>query len=167
MPGEISLAYNGVLFLGKLAEFNRVVIDFLRQPLGTGEIIIARANNHICYPAHFQLIAAMNPCRCGYLADGFRACSRAPDCARLYMSEVSGPMLDRFDIMIDVAELPPSKLLSPSVAENSTSVHRRILAAREFGASRHNGSNSQVNARLSADQIDHHIVLAPDIKGLL
>ena len=76
-------------------------------------------------------------------------------------------MLDRFDIMIDVAELPPSELLSPSVAENSASVHRRILAAREFGACRHNGSNSQVNARLSADQIDRHIVLPPDIKRLL
>lgn len=167
IPGEISLAHNGVLFLGELAKFNRVVTESLRQPLETGEIIIARANNHIRYPARFQLIAAMNPCRCGYLADASRACSRAQDCARLYMSKVSGPMLDRFDIMIDVAELPPSELLSPSVAENSTSVHRGILAAREFGASRHNGSNSQVNTRLSADQIDHHIVLAPDIKRLL
>ena len=167
MPGEISLAHNGVLFLDELAEFNRVAIDSLRQPLEIGEIIIARANNHIRYPARFQLIAAMNPCRCGYLADASRACSRAPDCARLYMAKVSGPMLDRFDIMIDVAELPPSELLSPSVAENSASVHRRILAACEFGAGRHNGSNSQVNARLSADQIDRHIVLAPDIKRLL
>ena len=121
MPGEISLAHNGVLFLDELAEFNRVAIDSLRQPLETGEIIIPRANNHIRYPARFQLIAAMNPCRCGYLADASRACSRAPDCARLYMAKVSGPMLDRFDIMIDVAELPPSELLSPSVAENSAS----------------------------------------------
>ena len=104
--------------------------------------LLSRANNHIRYPARFQLTAAMNPCRCGYLADASRACSRAPDCARLYMTKVSGPMLDRLDIMIDVAELPPSELLSPSVAENSASVHRRILAAREFGASRQSGSNS-------------------------
>lgn len=105
MLGEISLAYNGVLFLDELAEFNRVAIDSLRQPLETVEIIIVRANNHIPYPARFQLIAAMIPCRCGYLADASRACSHAPHCARLYMSKVFGPMLDRFDIMIDVAEI--------------------------------------------------------------
>ena len=142
MLGKISLAHNGVLFLDELAEFNRVATDSLPQPLETGEIIIGRAKNHIPYPARFQLIAAMNPCRCGYLADASRACSRAPDCARLYMAKVSGPMLDRFDIMIDVTEFPPSELLSPSVAENSASVYRRILAAREFGASRQSGSNS-------------------------
>ena len=120
MPGEISLAHNGVLFLDELAEFNRVAIDSLGQPLETGEIIIARANNHIRCLARFQLIAAMSPCRCGYLADASRACSRAPDCARLYMAKVSGPMLDRFDIMIDVAELPPSELyrrLSQKIAQ--------------------------------------------------
>jgi magnesium chelatase family protein len=167
MPGEISLAHNGVLFLDELAEFNRIAIDSLRQPTETGEIIIVRANNHIRYPTRFQLIAAMNPCRCGYLSDASRACSRAPDCARHYMSKVSGPMLDGFVIMIDVAELLPLELLSPSVAENSANIHSRIVAAREFGASRHNGEDSQVNARLSADQIERHIDLPLDIKRLL
>ena len=103
MPGEISLAHNGVLFLDELAEFYRVAIDSLRQTMETGEIIIARANNHIRYPARFQLIAAMNPCRCGYLSDASRACGRAPDCASHYMSKVSGLLRDIFDIIIDVA----------------------------------------------------------------
>ena len=121
-PGEISLSHRGVLFLDELAEFARPALDSLRQPMETGEVVIARANNHIRYPAQFQLIAAMNPCRCGYLSDPARACSRAPDCGRNYMSRVSGPMLDRFDIILDIEELSADQLLDNSSVEASAPI---------------------------------------------
>ena len=101
-PGEISLAHNGVLFLDELPEFNTGVIEALRQPLETKKVLISRSGAHIEYPANFQLIAAMNPCKCGYLNDPFKACSRAPSCATSYQSKISGPILDRFDLHIEV-----------------------------------------------------------------
>ena len=131
-PGEISLAHHGILFLDELPEFNRTALDSLRQPLETGEVIIARANHHIRYPARFQLVAAMNPCRCGYLSDPQHACSRAPECGRQYMARLSGPLLDCFDIIIDVTALPAHHLLSESRAESSADIAARIRAAHEF-----------------------------------
>lgn len=131
-PGEISLAHHGILFLDELPEFNRTALDSLRQPLETGEVIIARANHHIRYPAQFQLVAAMNPCRCGYLSDPQHACSRAPECGRQYMARLSGPLLDRFDIIIDVTALPVHHLLSDSQAESSADISARIRSAHEF-----------------------------------
>lgn len=131
-PGEISLAHHGILFLDELPEFNRTALDSLRQPLETGEVIIARANHHIRYPAKFQLVAAMNPCRCGYLSDPQHACSRAPECGRQYMARLSGPLLDRFDIIIDVTALPAHHLLSESKAESSAAISKRTRAAHEF-----------------------------------
>ena len=106
-PGEISLAHHGVLFLDELAEFSRVVMHAVRQPLETGKVVVARANNNYTYPADFQLIAAMNPCRCGYLGDPARAYSRAPKCGRQYSAKVSGPIMDRFDLIIEVPEVTP------------------------------------------------------------
>ena len=141
-PGEISLAHHGVLFLDELPEFQRVALDSLRQPLETGEVVIARANHHIRYPARFQLVAAMNPCRCGYLSDPGRACSRAPDCARTYMARLSGPLLDRFDIMIDVAELASHHLIAPQKAESTAVIRTRILAARHFATKRASAEDS-------------------------
>ena len=131
-PGEISLAHHGILFLDELPEFNRTALDSLRQPLETGEVIIARANHHIRYPAQFQLVAAMNPCRCGYLSDPQHDCSRAPECGRQYMARLSGPLLDRFDIIIDVTALPAHHLLSDSQAESSAAISARISAGHEF-----------------------------------
>ena len=131
-PGEISLAHHGVLFLDELPEFNRTALDSLRQPLETGEVIIARANHHIRYPAKFQLVAAMNPCRCGYLSDPQHACSRAPECGKTYMARLSGPLLDRFDIIIDVTALPAHHLLSDDRAESYDVIAARIRASQDF-----------------------------------
>lgn len=135
-PGEISLAHHGVLFLDELPEFQRPVLDALRQPLETGEVIIARANHHIRYPARFQLVAAMNPCRCGFLFDAGRACSRAPDCGKSYMAKLSGPLLDRFDLIIDVAAIAPIQLLDSASGQQSKDIKARIEQARRFALDR-------------------------------
>ncbi len=131
-PGEISLAHGGVLFLDELAEFAKPVLDALRQPLETGQVVVARANHHVTYPARFQLIAAMNPCRCGYLGDPPRACARAPECGRIYCARVSGPMLDRFDMIIEVPEVSGQLLLDRRAGEPSVAVARRVATARDF-----------------------------------
>ena len=133
-PGEISLAHGGVLFLDELAEFAKPALDALRQPLETGQVVVARANHHVTYPARFQLVAAMNPCRCGYLGDPSRACARAPDCGRSYCARVSGPMLDRFDMIIEVPEVSGQLLLDKTPGEASVAVARRVAAARDFAA---------------------------------
>jgi magnesium chelatase family protein len=119
-PGEVSMAHMGVLFLDELPEFQRAVLDSLRQPLETGEVSVARANAHVTYPARVQLIAAMNPCRCGYLSDPGLGCSRAPRCGSDYQGRVSGPLLDRIDLHVDVdpvsaldLALPPPKRAAP------------------------------------------------------
>ena len=166
-PGEISLAHNGVLFLDELAEFNRQALDSLRQPLETGEIVIARANNHIRYPARFQLIAAMNPCQCGYLSDPERACSRAPICARNYMARVSGPMLDRFDMILDLEELKPEQLLSKEKSESTQTVRNRIMTARDFAHQRADNKMTAINAKLSEADIRDHITLNDDVHNVL
>ena len=101
-PGEVSLAHLGVLFLDELPEFQRAVLDSLRQPLETGSVSVARANAHVTFPARVQLVAAMNPCCCGHLGDPALACSRAPRCAADYQAKVSGPLLDRIDLHVDV-----------------------------------------------------------------
>jgi magnesium chelatase family protein len=129
-PGEISLAHQGVLFLDELPEFNRGALEALRQPLETGRISVARANGHVTYPARIQLVAAMNPCRCGYLAEPGRACSRAPRCGQDYQSKISGPLLDRIDLHIDVPAVSTDDLALPPPAESSAEIGRRIAAAR-------------------------------------
>ena len=130
-PGEVSLAHRGVLFLDELAEFPRQVLDSLRQPLESGIINISRVNSHITYPANFQLICAMNPCRCGYLGDARRECKRAPICGQEYKSKISGPLLDRIDIVINVSQVDffaENNLLT----ESSQSVRQRVINAREI-----------------------------------
>jgi magnesium chelatase family protein len=129
-PGEISLAHQGVLFLDELPEFNRAALEALRQPLETGRISIARANGHVTFPARIQLIAAMNPCRCGYLAEPGRACGRAPRCAEEYQAKLSGPLLDRIDLHIDVPPVAASDLALPPPAESSADIAARVHAAR-------------------------------------
>src|SRR5689334_6048005 len=130
-PGEISLAHLGVLFLDELPEFQRPVLDSLRQPLETGSVSVARANAHVRYPARFQLVAAMNPCRCGYLADPGQACGRAPKCGADYQGRLSGPLLDRIDIHVEVASVSAADLALPPPAENSAAVAERVTKARE------------------------------------
>ena len=135
-PGEASLAHHGVLFLDELPEFSSQVLDSLRQPLETGDVMIARANFHVRYPARFQLVAAMNPCRCGYGKASGRACGRGPNCEAVYQSRVSGPMLDRMDITIDLAPVTPADLAAPASGEDSAAVAARIAAAREVQRAR-------------------------------
>ena len=134
-PGEISLAHQGILFLDELPEFNRPVLEALRQPLETGRITVARAQGHVTYPARFQLIAAMNPCRCGHFAE--RPCGRAPRCAEDYQARLSGPLLDRIDLHIDVPAVSPSDLALPPPAEGSAAVAGRVAVARARQAARY------------------------------
>jgi magnesium chelatase family protein len=129
-PGEVSLAHLGVLFLDELPEFQRPALEALRQPLESGRTTVARANNHVTYPARVQLVAAMNPCRCGYLDDPARACARVPRCAQEYQSRISGPVFDRIDLHIDVPEVSPADLSLPPPAERSADVAARVAAAR-------------------------------------
>ena len=129
-PGEIPLAHLGVLFLDELPEFDRRALEALRQPLETGRVSVARVNAHVTYPARVQLVAAMNPCRCGYLGDPARACVRAPKCADSYQNRLSGPLLDRFDLHIEVPPVPPVDLGLAPPGESSGAVAARVLDAR-------------------------------------
>ncbi|MDG6093940.1 YifB family Mg chelatase-like AAA ATPase [Acetobacter sp. AN02] len=129
-PGEVSLAHRGILFLDELPEFSRQALEALRQPVETGEAVIARAAAHVTYPARFQLIAAMNPCRCGYLGDAARECRKAPRCGEDYLGKLSGPLLDRIDLQVSAEPLSPADILYAPPSENSAAVAARVLEAR-------------------------------------
>jgi magnesium chelatase family protein len=129
-PGEVSLAHNGVLFLDELPEFNPQVLDSLRQPLEAGETVIARANHRVRYPSRIQLVAAMNPCRCGMAGQPGHTCRRGERCASDYQARVSGPLLDRIDIQIEVPAVSANDLALPAPAEGSAEVAARVGAAR-------------------------------------
>ena len=147
-PGEVSLAHGGVLFLDELAEWPAHQLDALRQTIETGKVVVSRANHHVTYPARFQLIAAMNPCRCGYLGDPSRACARAPRCGRDYMAKISGLLLDRFDMLIEVSEVPISALSDHRSGETSQDIARRVEDARKRSFQRDEQSDGVVNAQL-------------------
>jgi len=148
-PGEISLAQHGVLFLDELAEFNRAALEALRQPLETGRVSIARAQGHVTYPARFQLVAAMNPCRCGHFAE--LACGRAPRCAEDYQGRLSGPLLDRIDLHLDVPAMSPADLALPPAAEGSAAVAGRVMAARVRQARRYSELRAERGIRTNAE----------------
>jgi magnesium chelatase family protein len=162
-PGEVSLAHLGVLFLDELPEFQRAVLDSLRQPIETGEAIVARANAHVRFPARFQLVAAMNPCRCGYLSDPAQACARAPKCAQEYQSRISGPLFDRIDIHVEVPGVSASDLTLPPPAEGSAEVSARIAAAREVQRRRYEANGLRVNAEAEGQLLDR--VATPEPAG--
>ena len=166
-PGEVSLAHRGVLFLDELPEFPRQVLDSLRQPLETGEAVVARANAHVTFPARFQLVAAMNPCRCGHAGDAARACPRVPRCVMDYQAKLSGPMLDRIDIHIEVPPVAHADLALPPPAEGSAEVAARVAAAREIQQARFAelvGPGSMLlNAHVEGELLDR--VAAPDDQG--
>lgn len=162
-PGEVSLAHLGVLFLDELPEFQRSVLDSLRQPLETGVVSVARANSHVTFPARVQLIAAMNPCRCGHLGDAALACSRAPRCAADYQTKVSGPLLDRIDLHVEVESVSAADLVLPPPAEGSAEVAARVLAAREVQTERLEGTAMRTNADLDGDVLEAHAT--PDEPG--
>ena len=162
-PGEVSLAHLGVLFLDELPEFPRGVLDSLRQPLETGVVSVARAAAHVTYPARVQLIAAMNPCRCGYLGDAALACSRAPKCAVDYQARVSGPLLDRIDLHVDVAAVSAADLSLPPPAETSAQVGARVAAARAVQTARYAGTKVRSNAEADGKLLE--AVATPDEAG--
>ena len=163
-PGEISLAHLGVLFLDELPEFQRAVLDSLRQPLETGAVSVARANAHVTFPARVQLVAAMNPCRCGHLADPALACSRAPRCAADYQARVSGPLLDRIDLHVDVAAVTAADLVLPPPAEGSAEVAARVARARAVQTARAAACNgARTNAELDGNALE--TVAGPDAPG--
>ena len=147
-PGEVSLARLGVLFLDELPEFQRATLESLRQPIETGRVSVARANAHVTYPARFQLVAAMNPCKCGYLGDRSMGCSRQPKCAEDYQTRISGPLFDRIDLHVDVPAVSPADLTLPPPAEDSQQVAKRVAAARAQQASRFEIANAKANGRL-------------------
>jgi magnesium chelatase family protein len=147
-PGEISLAHNGVLFMDELPEFPRTVLETLRQPIETGEVVVSRANAHMRYPCRFLLIAAANPCKCGYLPDPSRACARVPQCGLDYLGRISGPMMDRFDLRIEVPPVPFMDLDLPPSGDSSAEVAARVARARARQAARF---ADHPDTRLNAD----------------
>lgn len=150
LPGEVTLAHLGVLFLDELAEFDRPALDALRQPLEEGVVAIARATGHVRYPARFQLVAAMNPCRCGHYNDAQKKCRCRPGEPERYVRRVSGPLLDRIDIQVEMARVPTAQLLRGAKPESSTTVRERIAAARVTALARNGG---RANAHLPATAI--------------
>ncbi|MEX2454610.1 MAG: YifB family Mg chelatase-like AAA ATPase [Rhodospirillaceae bacterium] len=172
-PGEVSLAHHGVLFLDELPEFDRRTLEALRQPLESGRAAVARANTHVTYPARVQLVAAMNPCRCGYLDDPALACARVPRCAADYQSKISGPLFDRIDLHVDVPAVRPADLSLPPPAEGTADIAARVAAARDVQTARfaglHEGSDTgspravRVNAHADGELLER--IAAPDTAG--
>lgn len=168
-PGEVSLAHLGVLFLDELPEFPRQVLESLRQPMEAGKVTVARVNAHVTYPARIQVIAAMNPCRCGYLDDPGRACSRVPRCAVDYQAKISGPLFDRIDLHVEVPALSAADLTLPPPAEGSAEVAARVAAARAVQAERYAAlGDSQGKRPRTNAEADGNVLLkvaAPDESG--
>ncbi len=162
-PGEVSLAHLGVLFLDELPEFQRGVLESLRQPIESGEAVVARANAHVRYPARFQLVAAMNPCRCGYLSDPAQGCGRAPKCGNDYQSRISGPLFDRIDLHVEVAAVSASDLSLPPPAEGNAEVAARVARARAIQRERFKDHPIRTNAEAEGELLD--AVATPDSAG--
>ena len=152
-----------MLFLDELPEFQRAVLDSLRQPLETGSVSVARANAHVTFPARVQLVAAMNPCRCGHLGDAALACSRAPKCAADYQAKVSGPLLDRIDLHVEVQAVSAADLVLPPPAEGSSEVGARVAAARGVQAARYQNDDARTNAEADGNVLDR--IAVPDEPG--
>ncbi|MEP7298342.1 MAG: YifB family Mg chelatase-like AAA ATPase [Burkholderiales bacterium] len=154
-PGEISLAHHGVLFLDEFPEFQRAALEALREPLETGRIVISRAARQAEFPARFQLVAAMNPCPCGHLGSALRACRCTPDAVARYQGRISGPLLDRIDVQVEVPAVPPEALSAAAAGESSAVVAARVAAARERALAR----QGSTNAALAGDALDTHCAL--------
>ncbi len=167
-PGQISLAHNGVLFMDEFPEFPRAVLETLRQPIETGEVTIARANAHVRYPCRFLLVAAANPCRCGMLFDPGLACSRAPNCGEDYMGKISGPLMDRFDLRLEIPAVEVSDLALPPAGDTSKEVALRVAAARNVQAARYAGRDEiTVNADVSGDLLMEVAATDPEGQDIL
>lgn len=153
-PGEVSLAHRGVLFLDELPEFPRQTLEALRQPMESGRTTVSRASAHITYPARFQLVAAMNPCRCGYLGDGDRECGRAPRCGEDYRNRISGPVLDRIDLAVEVQPATAAELAHAPRGELSSVIAERVGRARATVRDRHGPDGPPSNAEVESDAIN-------------
>jgi magnesium chelatase family protein len=162
-PGEVSLAHRGVLFMDEMPEFPRATLEALRQPMEAGHTTVSRASAHITYPARFQLIGAMNPCRCGYLGSGDRECSRAPRCGEDYQGKLSGPLLDRIDLLVEISPLSPKELAWAPAGEPTAPVAARVAAARMRARARYGEGGAQTNAEAREDDI----LLADDARAFL
>lgn len=162
-PGEISLAHQGVLFLDELPEFDRKVLEVLREPLENGEIHISRATKQATYPAQFQLVAAMNPCPCGYLGHASKPCRCTPESVQRYRDKISGPLLDRIDLVIEVPSLPAEELVQTAAGESSATVLARVLKAREQQYTR----QGKINARLTTTELDTIACISEEAKQAL
>jgi magnesium chelatase family protein len=169
-PGEVSLAHNGVLFLDELPEFGTQALDALRQPLETGEVIVARANAHVRYPARVQLVAAMNPCRCGQGGAGRGACGRAPRCQTDYQGRISGPLMDRIDLQVDVPPVTAADLALPPPAEGTAEAAARVAMARTLQAERAAAAGhdaAPLNAQANGDWLERIAALDDAARALL
>ena len=163
-PGEISLAHNGVLFMDEFPEFPRTVLETLRQPIETGEVMVARANAHVKYPCRFMLVAAANPCKCGYLPDPARACARVPQCGEEYMGRISGPLMDRFDLRVDVPPVSFADLDLPEGGDSSAEVAARVATARAVQSARYAAlEDTRVNADIQGKALE--AFATPDTEG--
>lgn len=164
-PGEISLANNGVLFLDELPEFNRTTLEILRQPMEAGKIMISRAKRTATYPARFQLIAAMNPCPCGHLGNAALSCSKAPRCAEAYQNKISGPLLDRIDLHVDVDPVNPWEMKSEdnSQTETSAQIRERVISARNKQIDR----QGKPNAQLDGPELEKFAALSEELTNFL
>lgn len=166
-PGEISMAHNGILFLDELPEFNRNVLEVLRQPLEERRITIARAKYTVDYPASFMLVGAMNPCPCGYLTHPGKECTCSPAQIMRYMGKISGPLLDRIDLHIEVVPVELDSITAKRTGENSSAIRDRVTAARKVQTARFAGTSAHCNAMMNADQIERHCALNAESKDLL
>ncbi len=165
-PGEISLAHHGVLFMDEFPEFNRTVLETLRQPIETGEVVVARANARVRYPpCRFMLIAAANPCKCGYLSDANQACSKAPNCGADYMGRISGPLMDRFDLRLEVPPVEFTDLDMPTAGDCSAIVAARVAEARAIQATRFEGGQNSMRVNADAEGAKLEEIATPDTEG--
>jgi len=166
-PGEVSLAHHGVLFLDEFPEFQPAVLDSLRQPIETGECMIARANHRVSYPARIQLVAAMNPCRCGMAGEPGHRCARGPRCQADYQARISGPLMDRIDLRVEVPAVSAADLIRPARAEPSAAIAARVARARDIQRARHAARGlgpAITNAHLTTAMVED--IAAPDAAGL-
>ena len=162
-PGEISMAHHGVLFLDELPEFQRAALEALREPMETGRILISRAARRAEFPARFQLIAAMNPCPCGHFGSALRACRCTPDLVARYQGRLSGPLLDRIDIQVEVPAVPPQTLTAAPAGESSAVVAARVARSRDRAL----GRQGVANAALAGEALDRHATLDAAVAGFL
>ena len=166
-PGEVSLAHHGVLFLDELPEFRRSTLEVLRQPLEEGKVTISRAATSLTYPARFMLVAAMNPCPCGFYGDPKRACTCTPNQINNYRSRISGPLLDRIDIQVQVPAVPFRDMAAPETGEGSVELRAKVVAAREIQGTRFHKTRIYANAHMPAKLVKQHCAPGPEAQRLL